>query len=86
VVQLDVTDKVRKQILLELRALYHSSSPHIIKFYGAFFSEGHIFIALELMDAGSLHDVLKKTGAMPENVVSKIAHQVCSRIKSVYFN
>jgi len=50
VIRLNVVETVRKQILLELRTLYQSQSPHIVKFYGAFFTEGQIQICLELMD------------------------------------
>ena len=45
-----MAETVRKQILLELRTLYQSQSPNIVKFYGAFFTEGQIQICLELMD------------------------------------
>ena len=50
VIRLNVVETVRKQILLELRTLYQSQSPNIVKFYGAFFTEGQIQICLELMD------------------------------------
>jgi serine/threonine protein kinase len=50
VIRLSVAETVRRQILLELRTLYQSQSPNIVKFYGAFFTEGQIQICLELMD------------------------------------
>jgi len=46
IIQLDVNTEVRKRILLELKTLYHAQSPHIVNFYGAFFTEGHIYICL----------------------------------------
>ena len=47
---MDVTPQVRKQILIELRALYQAQCPHFVKFYGAFFSEGSIHVVMEYMD------------------------------------
>ena len=93
VIPLDVTDQVRKQILLELRTLYQAQSPHIVKFYGGFFTDGHIQICLELMDgelekkkilsfncmplAGSLESLSKKIGPFPEPILASVATQVC---------
>jgi len=48
----------RNQILKELAALYDSSSPYLVGFYGAFYDEGSISMALEYMEGGSLKDVI----------------------------
>eukprot|EP01135_Chromosphaera_perkinsii_P004975 Nk52_evm19s307 gene=Nk52_evmTU19s307 len=76
VIPLDVTDKVRKQILFELRTLYEAQSPHIVRFHGAFFNEGSISMVLEFMDGGSLTELLARRGAIPEPVIASIAQQV----------
>ncbi len=47
-----------------------------MKFYGAFYREGQITIGIELMDAGSLEDVLKRSGQFPEAVLQRIARDV----------
>jgi serine/threonine protein kinase len=56
----------------------------VVSFYDAFFNEGNIYVALEYMDAGSLADVLAKSGPIPENIIAKIAVQV--RTFVFYFN
>jgi len=76
IIQLDVNSEVRKRILLELRTLYQAQSPHIVNFYGGFFTEGHIYICLELMDAGSLHSLMQLSGPFPEPVIWCITVQV----------
>ena len=76
VIPLDVTDKVRKQILFELRTLYEAQSPHIVRFHGAFFNEGSISIVLEYMDGGSLTELLARKGPIPEPMIATIAQQV----------
>jgi len=93
---------------LELKTLYHCQSPQVVQFFGAFFTEGYIYISLvyfifyfyfylfyfylffsflffflvnfvfskELMDGGSLGDLLKKAGPFPEDAIRDIAFQV----------
>jgi serine/threonine protein kinase len=51
----------------------HSS---LIKFYGAFYREGAITIALEYMDGGSLQNVLHQVGPMPEWVLANMTYQI----------
>jgi len=45
-------------------------------FFDAFYDEGSVFIALEFMNGGSLGDVLKNAGVIPEQILVKIVMQV----------
>ena len=45
----------------------------MISFHGAFFKEGAISIALELMDVGSLADVLVAAKSVPEPELAYLA-------------
>eukprot|EP00003_Mantamonas_plastica_P030918 TRINITY_DN7826_c0_g2_i2.p1 TRINITY_DN7826_c0_g2~~TRINITY_DN7826_c0_g2_i2.p1 ORF type:complete len:600 (-),score=156.89 TRINITY_DN7826_c0_g2_i2:37-1836(-) len=77
IIPLDVSEEqARKQIISELSTLWNSSCKEIIEFYHAFYSEGNIHIALEFMDGGSLLEVLKTAGSIPENVLSQITRKV----------
>lgn len=76
VITLDVKESVRKQIILELKTLYKTQSEYVVTFYDAFYSEGSIFIALEYMDGGSLADLLRASGSIPERILAKITTQV----------
>lgn len=41
--------QIRNQIIRELKVLHECNSPHIVGFYGAFYSEGEINICMEYM-------------------------------------
>lgn len=76
----------RNQILKELAALNGASSPHLVGFYGAFYDEGSISMALEFMEGGSLKDIIDafseaypfspRRGAIPEHILSIVTEQV----------
>jgi len=72
VITLNVTESVRKQIILELKTLYRTQSEYVVTFFDAFYSEGSISIALEYMDGGSLADHLRASGSIPERALSNI--------------
>lgn len=48
----------------------------LITFYGAFYREGAITIALEYMDGGSLANVIDQVGPIPEPALANIAFQI----------
>lgn len=72
VIPLQSNDKVKKQILLELRTLHECDCDNIVRSYGAFLKDGMVNIALEFMDAGSLADVIKEVGKIPEIIIGMI--------------
>ena len=66
----------REQLIREIRTLYDAQCQNLITFYGAFYREGAITIALEYMDGGSLANVLAQVGPIPESVLASIAYQI----------
>eukprot|EP00762_Andalucia_godoyi_P000854 ANDGO_03829.mRNA.1 Mitogen-activated protein kinase kinase 1 len=66
----------RLQITKELETLFSAHHPNIVKFMGAFYSDGAISLVLEYMDAGSLGDVVQKYGPLPEGAIAKVAESV----------
>jgi len=57
--RINVFDKgKRHQLINDLRSLSKHECPFLIKFFGAMFDEGSVKVALELMDIGSLKDVV----------------------------
>ena len=65
--------------------------PFLVKLYGAYFEEGTVKVVLELMDAGSLTDVLKRIKVIKkeepyieEPVLAKITQQVLNGL--MYLN
>lgn len=71
-IHLEVKPAIRNQIIRELKVLDECNSPHIVGFYGSFYSDGEINVCMEYMDGGSLDLVLKKVGKIPENVLGKV--------------
>lgn len=57
----------------------------LITFYGSFYREGSITIALEFMDGGSLANVISQVGPIPEEVLASIAFQVFIIIYYYYY-
>lgn len=72
-IHLEVKPAIRNQIIRELKVLHECNSPHIVGFYGAFYSDGEISICMEFMDGGSLDLILKKAGRIPEPILGKIS-------------
>ena len=66
----------REQLIREIITLYDAQCPNLITFYGAFYREGSITIALEYMDGGSLANVLAQVGPIPEPVLASMAFQI----------
>nr|CAG4644070.1 EOG090X08J3 [Lepidurus arcticus] len=75
-IHLEVKPAIKKQIIRELKVLHECNSPHIVGFYGAFYSDGEISICMEYMDGGSLDLILKKAGKIPEPILGKITATV----------
>jgi len=70
----------RRLLLNEVKLVYNARSDHLLTFYDAFLHEGHIYLALEYMDMGSverLFDAPKQAGArLPEQVLANVLVQV----------
>ena len=74
----NVYDKgTRDQMMREIECLYDASCPSLVRFFGAFYRDGTISIALEYMDGGSLANLVHQVGAVREPVLAYIAYQVC---------
>jgi len=66
----------REQLVREIVTLYDAQCPNLITFYGAFYREGAITIALEYMDGGSLANVVNQVGPIPEYALANMAYQI----------
>ena len=58
----------RRLLLNEVKLVYNARSDHLLTFYDAFLHEGHIYLALEYMDMGSverLFDAPKQAAYTP---------------------
>jgi mitogen-activated protein kinase kinase 1 len=76
VVQMNVQAEVRKNLIAELRTLHQSAHPHVVPYHGAFFSDGSVSILLDYMNVGSLSDVAKVLGKIPERELASVSRCV----------
>eukprot|EP00288_Rhodomonas_lens_P014491 CAMPEP_0177700776 /NCGR_PEP_ID=MMETSP0484_2-20121128/6269_1 /TAXON_ID=354590 /ORGANISM="Rhodomonas lens, Strain RHODO" /LENGTH=298 /DNA_ID=CAMNT_0019211987 /DNA_START=279 /DNA_END=1172 /DNA_ORIENTATION=- len=73
---------LRKQLLAELQwlmpKLHANPSPYIVRIFEVLYEreDDRLYILLELCEAGSLDDCIKKNGPAPENVLSVITRQL----------
>jgi mitogen-activated protein kinase kinase 1 len=82
---LEVNEKIRNQIMRELKILNECDSPYIIGFYGAFSLNNNISICMEYMDGGSLDLIMKKTNRIPEFALGKISFSVSLKKIKIYY-
>uniref|UniRef100_A0A7S4NVV6 mitogen-activated protein kinase kinase n=1 Tax=Guillardia theta TaxID=55529 RepID=A0A7S4NVV6_GUITH len=69
-------EEKRKQMMQEVIMMCDAHHDCLIQFHGAFYNEGTISVALEYMTAGSVADVLKLSGSMPEEILAIMAEQI----------
>ncbi|ORY23207.1 kinase-like domain-containing protein [Naematelia encephala] len=74
----------RKQIIRELQIMNDCSSPYIVEYYGCFPVDVHVGIVMEYMDAGSLDHIYRRNGAIPIQMVGKVAEAVLKGLMYLY--
>ncbi|GLJ30789.1 hypothetical protein SUGI_0610820 [Cryptomeria japonica] len=76
VIQMNIQEPVRKQIVQELKINQASQCQNIVVCYDAFYNNGFISLVLEYMDCGSLADVLKQLKTILEPYLAVVCKQV----------
>lgn len=86
VIQMNIEETVRKQILQELRINQAAQCAHVVVYYDAFYNNGVISILLEYMNEGSLSDLVKRVGRIPEPFLAGISKQVLQGLDFLHHN
>jgi len=74
---INMFDKSRRsQLIREICTLYDAACPSLISFYGAFYREGCITLALEMMDGGALANLIAQLGPIPERALANMVFQI----------
>lgn len=79
---INIYDKDRRaQLKNDLKVLQDNKSDFLVNFYGAFFYDGTVKLALEYMDLGSIDRVIERikhlpSPCTPEPILSKITQQI----------
>ena len=77
----------RKQLENDLKALDEFDSPYLIKYYGAFFADGVVKVAMELMDLGSTRRISNSVAGHPQPVMpeSILFYFVSSILRGLHY-
>ncbi|XP_021741389.1 mitogen-activated protein kinase kinase 6-like [Chenopodium quinoa] len=76
VIQMNIQEEIRKQIVQELKINQSSQCPHIVVCYHSFYHNGAFSLVLEYMDRGSLADVIKQVKTILEPYLAVVCKQV----------
>ncbi|KAK9697572.1 hypothetical protein RND81_08G046300 [Saponaria officinalis] len=76
VIQMNLQEEVRKQIVQELKINQSSQCPHVVICYHSFYHNGAFSLVLEYMDRGSLVDVIKQVKTILEPYLAVLCKQV----------
>lgn len=78
----------REQLMNDIRTLIQAQNcEYLVRLYAAYFHEqsGRVHVALELMDVGSLEDVLKRvSGPIPERFIPVLAFQIVKGLQFLH--
>ncbi|RXW22122.1 hypothetical protein EST38_g3742 [Candolleomyces aberdarensis] len=83
-VLIDAKSSVRKQILRELDIMHECNSEYIISCYGSFIEDPNVCTCIEFMDKGSFDGIYKSYGALPVEVVGRVAMSVLEGLTYLY--
>jgi serine/threonine protein kinase len=84
IIPLKNDEKMKNLIETEIKILHGCQCDNIIKCYASYFDQGAIKIILEFMDKGTLTDITKKVGKVPENIIGMISYQILKGIEHLH--
>ncbi|KAI8590874.1 MAP kinase kinase (MEK) [Geranomyces variabilis] len=84
VIHVEARNSVRRAIVREMQIMHQCISPYIVSFYGAYLNEGDLSICMEYMNLGSLDNIYKKIGPIPEDVIGKVTYAVLAGLVYLY--
>ncbi|KAJ4907735.1 Mitogen-activated protein kinase kinase 6 [Raphanus sativus] len=77
VIQMNIQEEIRKQIVQELKINQASSQcPHVVVCYHSFYHNGAFSLVLQYMDRGSLADVIRQFNTILEPYLAVVCKQV----------
>ncbi|WCJ42597.1 Mitogen-activated protein kinase kinase 6 [Euphorbia peplus] len=76
VIQMNIQEEIRKQIVQELKINQGSQCPHVVVCHHSFYHNGAFSLVLEYMDRGSLADVIKQVKTILEPYLAVVCKQV----------
>lgn len=77
---------IRARFRREMAVMQRLNHPNIIRFFGGGEDDGHLYYAMELVEGGTVKDMLQSRGRFPWPMVVDIARQVCSALQHAHNN
>ena len=77
-------DKLKNLIENEVKALHQCKCENLIKCYASYLNDNSVNIVVEFMDKGTLGDVLKKVGKIPENILGIMTVQILKGLEFLH--
>ncbi len=74
----------RKRFAREVQALRRLEHPHIVGYVDAFALQGHGYLVTEFFGGGTLSDLIKGRGPLPEGLFKRIALQVLDAVAAAH--
>ncbi len=71
---------LQRRFVREVAILERLNHPNIVRHYDCGLAEDRIFFAMELVDCGTLRDVLRKRGKLPWREAVECAMQICAAL------
>ncbi|XP_051137417.1 mitogen-activated protein kinase kinase 6 [Andrographis paniculata] len=76
VIQMNIQEEIRKQIVQELKINQASQCPNVVVCYHSFYHNGAISLVFEYMDRGSLVDIIRQVKTILEPYLAVVCKQV----------
>lgn len=77
---------IRSRFRREVTVMQRLNHPNIVRFYGSGEDDGSLFYAMELVDGGTVKDLLEHEVAFAWPVAADIARQICSALQCAHNN
>lgn len=82
--KVELVQKLRSKFVDEAKALYKMQHPNIVRVLDIFEENGTAYYVMDYIDGQSLHEIVKKRGAIPEHEVLEYVEQISNALKYVH--
>ena len=75
---------IRARFRREMTILERLGHPHIVAYHGGGEADGQLYYIMELVDGGTVKEILESSGPLPWPVVVEITRQICSALQCAH--